>query len=331
MKAEQCAGKPIEEKIMTAKNSIKTRQTMRLALLCIFILLTMAIIQACGGPKIPEGARIIEDTPTRSIPTKTPYVTPTVPGSSFLTATAAALQAHEGMVRFMSYKIQQGGLDKLPGITAIFQAYNADVLAVEETNGWQLDDFAIAKQVAADLGMEFVYCSSTSTTLDKNGNTYDMVLMSKLEIASSETYADVQNCLIRAEVAVPNGSMVQVFATQLDPDFDNTGCVNVENLVKATQPFMAGAAILLGDMTMPPPQIKLGYPVSQVECPPLLEAAGWSFFTDVNRVDHVWVTEAMLAFQPIKLPNPSKEPLVSKNTLQTASDHSPLAVDVVFP
>jgi len=316
---------------MIANNHGKAHQARRLALLCFFILLTMAILQACGTSKIPEGAKIIEDTPTRTIPTKTPYVTPTVPSADFLTATAAALQAHEGAVRFMSYNITLGGQDKLPAITSILQSYNADVLAIVETNGWQLDDFAIAKQVASDLGMEYLYCSSGSATLDSNGNTFDMVLMSKLEIKSSETYADVQNCLIRAEVAVPNGTTVQVFATQINPNFEDVGCVNVENLAKVIQPFAAGSAIMLGDMTMPPPQIKLGYPISQVECPPLLEAAGWSFFSDVNRVDHVWVTEAMLTLQPAKLPNPSKEPLVSKNVLKSVSDHSPLAVDFFFP
>lgn len=316
---------------MIVNNHGKARQTKRLAILCFFILLTMVILQACGTSKVPEGARIIEDTPTRTIPTKTPYVTPTIPSSEFLTATAAALQAHEGAVRFMSYNITQGGQDKLPVITSILQAYNADVLAIVETNGWQLDDFAIAKQVAGDLGMEYIYCPSGSTTLDPNGNTFDMVLMSKLEIKSSETYADVQNCLIRAEVATPDGGTVQVFVTQINPNFEEVGCVNVENLAKVIQPFATSAAIMLGDMTMPPPQVKLGYPVSQVECPPLLEAAGWSFFSDVNRVDHVWLTEAMLALQPAKLPSPSKEPLVSKNVLKSVSDHSPLAVDFLFP
>ena len=316
---------------MIAKTFNKARQTKRLALLCCFILLTMVILQACGTSKIPEGAIIIEDTPTRNIPTKTPYVTPTVPSSDFLTATAAALQTHEGAVRFLSYNIKQGGTDKLPEITSILQAYNADVLAIVEANGWQADDFAIAKQVAADLGMEYVHCSSASETLDKNGNTFDMVLMSRLEIINSETYADVQNCMIRAEVSIPNGSTVQVFAAQINPNFDDAGCANVENMAKVLQPFASGAGILLGDMTMPPPGIVLGYPVSQVECPPLLEAAGWSFFTDLSRVDHVWLTEAMLALQPGKLPNPNKEPLVSKNVLRSISDHSPLAVDVVFP
>lgn len=317
---------------MFTEKFIKTSQTKRLALLCFFIVLTMVVLQACGTPKIPEGARIIDDTtPTRFIPTITPYVTPTVPAASIQTATAVALQAHEGAVRFMTYNIEHGGLEKLPEITFILQAYNADVLAIEETNGWQLNDFAIAKQIAGDLGMEFVYCSSGSPTLDPDGNTYDMVLMSKLEIKSSETYTDVQNCLIRAEVVTPDGGTVQVFATQINPNFDEVACQNVENLVKAIQPFAAGAAILIGDMTMPPPGIILGYPISQVECPPLLEAAGFSFFTDVSRVDHIWATEAMLAFQSYKLPNPSKEPLVTKNTLRKASDHSPLAVDFFFP
>lgn len=316
---------------MIAKNTNKINQTKKLALLCFFIVLTMMILQACGTSKIPEGAKIIEDTPTRYIPTTTPYVTATIPSSDFLTATAAALQTHAGAVRFMSYNIEQGGLEKLPAITSVLQAYNADVLAIEETNGWQLNDFAITKQVAADLGMEYIYCSSASNTLDKNGNTFDMVLMSRLEIKNSETYSDVQNCLIRAEISTLDGSTLQVFATQINPNFDAVGCQNVENLAKVIQPFAADAAILLGDMTIPPPSITLGYPINQVECPPLLEAAGWSFFTDVSRVDHVWVTQAMLAKQSYILPNPNKEPLVPKNVLRKTSDHSPLAVDFFFP
>jgi endonuclease/exonuclease/phosphatase family metal-dependent hydrolase len=315
---------------MIAKNSNKARQTKRLALICFSILLTMLIMQACGPKKLPEGAKIIEDTATLPNPTQTPYVTPTVPAADFLTATASALQTHEGAVRFMSYNIQEGAQDKLPVITSILKAYNADVLSIEETNGWQLDDFAIAKQVASDLGMEYIYCASGSTTLDKNGNTFDMVLMSKLEIKSSETYADVQNCLIRAEVVTPDGGTVQVFATQIDPNFDATACKNIENVVKVIKPFSAVAAILIGDMTMPPPNIKLGYPVSQVECPPLLEAAGFSFFADISRAEHLWATQTMLAKKSYVLPNASKEPFVSKTTLRNASDHSPLAVDFYF-
>lgn len=316
-----------------SSNNIKTKgQIRKRILLGLFIPLTLIIMQACGtSNKIPEGARIIEDTPTRFIPTTTPYVTATIPAADFLTATASALQIHEGAVRFMTYNIEGGGLEKLPLITSILQAYNPDVLAIQEANGWQLNDFAIANQAANDLGMEYISCQSASSTLDKNGNTYDVILFSKLEIKDSETYADVQNCLIRAEVATPDGGSVQVFATQINPNFDEVGCQNVENLVKVIQPFAESAAILLGDMTMPPPGIELGYPLNQVACPPLLEAAGWSFFTDVSRVDHIWTTQPMLAFQVYKLPSPNKEPLVTKNTLRTASDHSPLAVDFYFP
>jgi endonuclease/exonuclease/phosphatase family metal-dependent hydrolase len=312
-------------------NNIKTKGLIwKRILMGLFIPLVLIIMQACGtSNKLPEGARIIEDTPTRSIPTTTPYVTPTIPSADFLTATASALQSHEGAVRFMSYNINNGGQDRLPLITSILQAYNPDVLAIQETNGWQLDDFAIAKQVASDLGMEYVYCQSTAA--DENGNTFDAVLMSKLEIKNSETYADVQNCLIRAEVLTADGQSVQVFATQIAPNFDETACKNVENIVKAIQPFAGDAAILIGDMTMPPPSILLGYPQSQIVCPPLLEAAGFTFFSDVSRIDHIWATQGLLAKQSYKLPNPNKEPLVPKNTLRNASDHSPLAADFYFP
>lgn len=316
---------------MSKNNLKKNSQFKRWVKTSFFIVLAMALIQACGTPKIPEGARIIEDTPTRSIPTKTPYVTATVPGGSVLTATASALQAHDGAVRFMSYSIQDGGVDKLPQVTSILQAYNADVLAVQEANGWAANDFAIAKQVASDLGMEYIYCAADSAEVDKNGNTYDVVLFSKLEVKSSETYSNVANCLIRAEVATAGGQSVQVFATYIRPDFDEVGCRNVENIIKAMEPYVEGPALLMGDMTIPPPGIIMGYSESEIACPPLLEAAGLSFFADVSQVDHMWLTQAMLDIQSYKLPNPSTEPLVPKSVIRSTSDHSPLAVDFYFP
>lgn len=316
---------------MTNDKLKKNSQFSRWAKTTFFLVLAMALIQACGTKKLPEGARIIEDTPTRSIPTKTPYVTATVPGGAVLTATAAALQTHDGAVRFMSYSVQDGGKDKLPQVTTILQAYNADVLALQETLGWDANDFAIAKQVADDLGMQYIYCKADRSLLDKDGYTYDLILMSKLEIKSSETYSNVANCLIRAEVAAAGGQSVQVFATYVRPNYDEVGCQNIENIVQAVEPYSGDAAILMGDMLMPPPGVIMGYSESQIACPPLLEAAGLTFFADVSQVDHVWVSQALLDVQSYKLPNPSTEPLVPKTLVRNTSDHSPLAVDFYFP
>lgn len=316
---------------MSDINLKKNSQYKRWVKTSFFIVLAMALIQACGGPKIPEGARIIEDTPTRTIPTQTPYVTATVPGGSALTATAEALQTHQGAVRFMSYNIQDGGRDKLTEIVSALQAYNADVLAVQEANGWGADDFAIVKQVAGDLGMEYVYCSADAASVDNNGNTYDLVLFSKLEIKSSETYSDVANCLVRAEVVTEGGASVQVFATQLFHNFDVDGCKNVENIVKAMEPFIGSQAILMGDMSLPPPGVIMGYSTSEIECPPILVDAGLSFFADVSQVDHMWVTQSMQDVQSYILPKVSAEPFLPKNVMRNLSDHSPLAVDFYFP
>ncbi len=316
---------------MSNKNLQKNSQFKRWVKVSFFVVLAMALVQACGGPKIPEGARIIEDTPTRNIPTKTPYVTPTVPGGSVLTATAEALNAHAGAVRFMSYNIQDGGRDKLPEITSILRAYNADVLAVQETNGWNADDFAIVKQVAGDLGMEYVYCPGDAALVDENGNTHDLVLFSKLEIKSSETYSNVSNCLVRAELVTTGGASVQVFATQINPNFDEVGCTNVENIAKAVEPFVGSQAILMGDMTIPPPGVIMGYSPEEIACPPLLETAGLSFFADVSQVDHMWVTQSMLDVQSYELPKVAAEPFFPKNIMRNISDHAPLAVDFYFP
>lgn len=316
---------------MNDKDLQKNSQFKRWVKVSFFVVLAMALIQACGTPKIPEGARIIEDTPTRTIPTKTPYVTPTVPGGSVLTATAEALQTHAGAVRFMSYNIQDGGRDKLAEITSILQAYNADVLAIQETNGWNTDDFAIVKQVASDLGMEYIYCPGDAALVDQNGNTHDLVLFSKLEVKSSETYSNVSNCLVRAEVITAGGASVQVFTTQINPNFDEVGCRNVENIVKAMEPFIGSQAILMGDMTIPPPGVIMGYSPDEITCPPILEAAGLTFFADVSQVDHIWVTQSMLDVQSYELPKVAAEPFFPKNIMRNISDHAPLAVDFYFP
>jgi endonuclease/exonuclease/phosphatase family metal-dependent hydrolase len=310
----------------------KNHQARRQAAVFIFILLVAVLAQACGTPKLPDGARIIEDTPTKSIPTITPYVTATVPGPDLLTATASALQIHQGAVRFMSYNVKgktQG--DDISLLTSVLQAYNADILAIQEAGGWGADDFAIAKQVAGDLGMEYVHCQSGNAAVDANGNTFDVVLMSKLEIKNSEIYTDVDNCLIRAEVVTASGQVIQVFATQIPSDFDEVGCRNISNMAGIIEPFAEDAAILLGDMNMPPPGVLMGYSPIQIECPPLLEEAGWTFFTDVSQIEHVWATQAMLANQSYKLPNPINSPLVAKTTLRILSDHMPLAVDFYLP
>jgi endonuclease/exonuclease/phosphatase family metal-dependent hydrolase len=231
----------------------------------------------------------------------------------------------------MSYNIQNGAQGKLPEITSILKAYNADVLAVQEANGWNVDDFAIAKQVATDLGMEYIYCQGDAALVDGNGNTSDLVLFSKLEIKSSETYSNVSNCLVRAEVVTAGGASVQVFATQINPNFDEAGCVNVENIAKAVEPFAGSQAILMGDMTMPPPGVIMGYSDSEIACPPVLEAVGLSFFADVSQVDHMWVTQSMLDVQSYELPKVAAEPFFPKNIMRNISDHAPLAVDFFFP
>lgn len=295
------------------------------------VMFVMAFLQACGTSKLPEGARIIEDTPTRNIPTKTPYVTATVPGGSVLTATAEALYTHAGAVRFMSYNIHDGAQGKIAEIIHILKSYNADVLAVQEANGWGADDFAVAKQVAGELGMEFVYCQSSSDSKDKNGNSYDAVLFSKLEIKDSETFPAVTNCLIRAEVLTSGGASVQVFTTQINDNIDEAGCKNVEGIASAVQPYAAGQVILMGDMIIPPPGVIMGYSDAEIACPPMLEEAGLTFIADVGQVDHMWVSQSMLALQMYELPKVAAEPFLPKNLMRNISDHAPLAVDFYFP
>ena len=102
-------------------------------------------------------------------------------------------------------------------------------------------------------------------------------------------------------------------------------------MAAALTPYNQVPALLMGDMTMPPPKFSMGYPQSQVACPPLLEAAGFSFFTDVSRSEHVWLTQAMQERRSYVLPPPIDEPFVSKSLMRSVSIHAPVAVDFYFP
>jgi endonuclease/exonuclease/phosphatase family metal-dependent hydrolase len=297
------------------------------------VLAVVALIYFCSSQpgQSDSGEEGVATRTPRPIPTQTPKPTPTVLSPEQITATASVLMAHEGAVRFMTYNVQEGGGERIPLLTSILKAYNADILAIQEANGWQADDSAILNQMAADLGMEYVYCKADPAFVDENGNTEDLVLFSRFPILESETHPDISHCLLRAQIQVTQSTTLQVFAAHLAPNFVEVGCTNVQKIADAIQPYAGEQAALIGDFNMPPPSVKMGYPVEQTECPPLLEAAGWKFVDSVSDLAQMWGTEALDAVESSKLPGPTKGILAPRNDMIAASVHLPLAVDLFIP
>jgi endonuclease/exonuclease/phosphatase family metal-dependent hydrolase len=316
-------------------SSYPGRGTMYYVRIAVAVAAIIALIYFCSSqPGQSETGNGEGEPPTRTprpIPTQTPKPTPTVLSPEQITATASVLTAHEGAVRFMTYNVQDGGGDRLPLITTILKTYNADILAIQEANGWQANDSAILDQMAADLGMEYVYCQADPAFVDENGNTEDLVLFSRYSILDSETHADVSHCLLRAQILVSDSTTIQVFATHLAPNFAEVGCQNVQKIADAIQPFAGEQAALIGDFNMPPPTVKMGYPVEQTECPPLLEATGWKYLGSVSDVAQMWVTDTTDAIENSQLPGPTKGVLIPRNDMIAASVYLPLAVDFELP
>ena len=291
----------------------------------------VALIWFCSSqPGQSTGSSGPTRTP-RPIPTKTVRPTAVVFSANQITATAEALSAHRGAVRIMTYNIQGGKEDRIPLLTSILQRYNPDILALQETNGWKENEFAIVTELATTLGMEYAYCEGDPNFVDANGNPEDLVLLSKFKIVDSETYPEISHCMIRAQIELPSGKTIQVFATHITPDFAKVGCANIEELAAIIQPVAAEEAVLIGDFNLPPPTVKMGYASEQIACPPILEEAGWKYIGSVSDTTQMWLTEAMKANTYTQLPGPTKGILVSRNEITSASAFLPLAVDFTLP
>ncbi len=132
----------------------------------LFILLLPITISACAETP-PPAAEPLPPSPTPSFTIEpTPMNTPLPPK----TATVAALIARDaGGIRFMTYNIFLGGSfysennAKVDLLISIMKTYNPDVIGIQEADGWDLDNFAIADRVAAELDMNYVYCKKNKS------------------------------------------------------------------------------------------------------------------------------------------------------------------------
>ena len=235
----------------------------------------------------------------------------------------AAVSRDYDSLRVMTYNVMVGGSgltggDNIARIIDIVQSYSPDILGIQEANGWDENDFAIANRIASETGMDYVYCQSQSD--------FDTVIFSKFTIADSSAHPEVEWCLGRAEVRLPNGGLLQVFNLHIPKDFCSTYYPQV---VELTMPYMDDFAVLMGDFNVVNP-FEGSTVNSMVGCNELLQEAGWKWLGNENAgfsIDQIWVSFPMHDFDQISYIG-RVELLADSKLLAEASDHRPVAADI---
>ena len=291
-------------------------------LILIFILIAGS---ACQGspPKLNSPAQ--------------PSLTPLPPK----TATVAALVAREaGGIRLMTYNIYLGGSfnsgenEKIDLLISIVKTYNPDILGIQEANGWDQDNFAIADKVAGELGMNYVYCKNEFVDEGaEDGHTFDTIILTKFPIIDSEEYPEIINCLGRAEVQLPDGQALQVFNIHVPYG----KCQEFfPKMLKVSEPYLDGPAVLMGDFNVVDPDwvaAGKGYGSGMDGCPELMEESDWVWLKGnfiEGKIDQIWVSPQLGNYDHIPMYHRT-EFLVHYSDIGAASDHRPVAADVLLP
>jgi len=203
-----------------------------------------------------------------------------------------------------------GGGNRLPRILEVIKAADPDIVGIQEAFLWQLNDDAIARQVAAELGMNCFMGQSA----DPNGA--HVVLLTRFDIVQAEGYPGSfetgeepgrARAGLHAELVTDSGRTLHVFVAHLRPYASE-----VVFLLEQMAPYLDGLTLLLGDMNFEDPS----------EQAARLRDAGWRHpLAEYQFIDQIWTSPALEAHVR---PGP---PIPAELTVGT-SDHPPFVIRV---
>jgi len=281
-----------------------------------FLVLSTMLLAACG--------------PTNA-------VVPT-PAPTFAPVTPATTTAAQETITVMTYNILNGGGvgptdpngkwccgppprgccgamggNRLPRILDVIKAANPDILGIQEAFLWQLDDEAIARQVAAELGMNYFLGQSG----DPDGA--HVALFTKFKIARAENYPGSfetgdepgrARAGMHAELITASGLTLHVFVVHLRPY-----AAEVSFLLEQMRPHRDDLTLLLGDMNFTDPSDQAS----------ALRDAGWRHpLARQQFIDQIWTSSRLESYvQP--------GPWISPDLIRWTSDHAPYVVTIGIP
>ena len=202
--------------------------------------------------------------------------------------------------------------NRLPRMLEVIKAADPDILGIQEAFLWQLNDDAIAREVAAELGMSYLIGESG----DPNGA--HVVLFTRLDIVHAEGYPGCfetgeepgrARAGLRAELVTDSGRTLHVFVVHLRPY-----APEVSFLLEQMRPYLDDTTLLLGDMNFTDPSDQAA----------VLRDAGWRHpLAEYQFIDQIWTSPALEAHvQP--------GPLIPVDLTVGASDHPPFVVRIAI-
>ena len=202
------------------------------------------------------------------------------------------------------------GGNRLPRILEVIEAADPDIVGIQEAYLWQLDNQAVARQVATELGMNYYIGESA----DPNGA--HVVLFTRLDIIEAESYpghfeARNPRGALHAELVTDGGLSLHVFVVHLKDEASE-----VSFLVEQMSPHLDGLALLVGDMNF----------VDPGDLASILHDADWCHpLAEQQFIDQIWTSPAL---ESCVQPGPRIPPELTEGT----SDHRPVVVEIgIYP
>jgi len=206
----------------------------------------------------------------------------------------------------------EGG-DRLPRILEVIKAADPDILGIQEAYLWQLDNFAIARRVAGEMGMNFCVGQSQSP------NGAHVALFTRFTIKQAQGYPRhfegpkkdyTPRAALQAELVTPGGQTLHVFVVHLKWQVSE-----MLYLVQQMAPYLNSSTLLLGDMNFLDPS----------EMADRLRGAGWRHpLAERQRIDQIWTSPSL---EPLVQPGPT----IPLELTRGASDHRPVVIELRIP
>lgn len=266
--------------------------------------LLSAILASCGSTTNPEVA-----------PASTTSEAPT-------TSEETSGSRGPDTLRLMTFNILTGGHLDPDGLVDVIVAHDADIIGLQEANGWDRDGFARVMEVAAELEMEYAYCKA-----EQGDDSFDTIILTRFEILSAQTYPSITHCMGVATIRLDDARTLQVVNLHLKPG----GCRALLDQALPLVPFVDDLAVMMGDFNF----ADVGYleaggkaPALAMPCNELVMEAGWTYLRGepLPFIDHIWVSEPLASLEYVHWSTPNY--LVEQPLLARVSDHRPVVVDL---
>jgi len=198
------------------------------------------------------------------------------------------------------------GGNRLPRILEVIEAADPDIVGIQEAYLWQLDNQAVARQVATELGMNYYIGESA----DPNGA--HVVLFTRFDIVEAESYpghfeAFNPRGALHAELVTDSGQSIHVFVVHLKYQASE-----VSFLVEQMSPYLDDLALLLGDMNFTDPG----------DLASILRDAGWRHpLAERQGIDQIWTSPALESYV-------QAGPRIPPELTEGTSDHLPVVVEI---